>query len=327
MLVPVVRSLARQYPHTQITVLSKPFARFFFDGLERNISFMGADIDGEYKSIHGLNVLYRRLTAKQFTAIADFHDTFKTHYLRTRFTLGMYKTAHINRHRNSRRRLTAQKNKCLSPLPTTFELYSEVLEKLGYPVKIEFDTVFGKGKGNIKIISDRIQPKLPGERWIGIAPFAGFRSKVYPKDRMLQTVNLLLERDLSCRLFFFGSGKKEHDQIASLIGDNPRCIDASLTLSNLGEELVLMSHLDVMLSMDSANMHFASLTGTRVVSVWGSTHPYAGFLGWGQSIQDTVGLDLPCRPCSIYGSKKCHLGNNRCMQINPEIIVNKLLQN
>ena len=43
-------------------------------------------------------------------------------------------------------------------------------------------------------------------------------------------------------------------------------------------ELNLMSHLDVMLSMDSANMHLASLVNIPVVSVWGATHPYAGFM-------------------------------------------------
>ena len=34
------------------------------------------------------------------------------------------------------------------------------------------------------------------------------------------------------------------------------------------EELVLMSYLDVMISMDSANMHMASLVHTPVISIW-----------------------------------------------------------
>nr|AIA95806.1 CAZy families GT9 protein [uncultured Prevotella sp.] len=43
-----------------------------------------------------------------------------------------------------------------------------------------------------------------------------------------------------------------------------------------------------MVSMDSANMHLASLTGTRVLSIWGNTHPYMGFLGYGQSMDDVI---------------------------------------
>jgi ADP-heptose:LPS heptosyltransferase len=86
-----------------------------------------------------------------------------------------------------------------------------------------------------------------------------------------------------------------------------------------------MSHLDAMVSMDSSNMHLASLTGTPVVSVWGATHPYAGFLGWGQSTDNIVQIDLECRPCSIYGQKPCRRGDYACMNgIAPETIVEKI---
>ena len=75
-----------------------------------------------------------------------------------------------------------------------------------------------------------------------------------------------------------------------------------------------MSHLDVMLSMDSANMHLASLTGIPVVSVWGATHPMAGFLGYNQDPENVIQIDLECRPCSIYGNKPCQRGDYACLQ-------------
>jgi len=78
-----------------------------------------------------------------------------------------------------------------------------------------------------------------------------------------------------------------------------------------------MSHLDVMFSMDSANMHLASLVATPVVSVWGATHPYAGFMGWGQSVKCAVQLELECRPCSVYGNKPCYRGDFACMSQLP----------
>ena len=86
-----------------------------------------------------------------------------------------------------------------------------------------------------------------------------------------------------------------------------------------------MSHLDVMLSMDSANMHLASITGTKVVSVWGATHPYAGFMGWNQDEANAVQLPLPCRPCSVYGNKPCRSNDYACLQgITPEMIADKI---
>ena len=96
----------------------------------------------------------------------------------------------------------------------------------------------------------------------------------------------------------------------------------------IGEEVKLMGELDAMLTMDSGNQHLAALSGTRVVSVWGATHPLAGFLAWQQSAADCVQLDMPCRPCSIYGNKPCKHGDYPCLQnISPEEIVNKLIDN
>lgn len=121
MMVPVVSSLAHQYPHLRITVLSRPFARTFFEGLAPNVGFMGADLKNEYRGLKGLNALYRRLVAKNFTAIADMHSILRSSYLRMRFNIGRYQVAHIDKHRRERRALTATRNKVLEQLPTSFE--------------------------------------------------------------------------------------------------------------------------------------------------------------------------------------------------------------
>ena len=107
----------------------------------------------------------------------------------------------------------------------------------------------------------------------------------------------------------------------------PQCVYVSQHLENMHQELILMSHLDVMLSMDSANMHLASLTATPVVSVWGATHPYAGFVGWNQPQENIIQADLDCRPCSIYGKRPCRRGDLACMNmIRPEQIVERIEQ-
>ena len=122
MLVPVVSSLARQYPDLRITVLSRPFARPFFEGLAPNVGFMGADLEGEYRGVTGLNALYRRLIAKNFTAIADMHNILSSRYLRMRFNLSRFRVEHIDRHVSERRKLTAQKDKQLRQLPTALPI-------------------------------------------------------------------------------------------------------------------------------------------------------------------------------------------------------------
>jgi hypothetical protein len=94
---------------------------------------------------------------------------------------------------------------------------------------------------------------------------------------------------------------------------------------NIQEELQILQQCDALLSMDSSNMHFASLVKTPAVSIWGATHPFAGFYGYQQDPEDAVQLDLACRPCSIYGNKPCLKGNYPCLNnIDNKVIISKL---
>lgn len=326
MVVPVVYSLAQQYPHVRITVLSRTFARPLFEDLAPNVNFMAADLKKEYHGIKGLNALYRRLAAKQFTAVADLHNVLRSEYLRLRFNIGHYRVEHINKHRKGRRRITAKHAKRLEQQPTSFENYVEVFKKLGYPVDINFKSIFPEGEGgNLNMLPKGINVKNSFEQWIGIAPFAAHEGKVYPPRLTHQVIEQLLQKYPKARIFLFGRGQQEDQYFTEWCQMHPECLYVSHQLESLHQELILMSHLDVMVSMDSSNMHLASLTGTPVVSVWGATHPYAGFLGWGQSTDNIVQIDLECRPCSIYGQKPCRRGDYACMNgIAPETIIEKI---
>jgi len=327
MAVPVVYSLATQYPNIRITVLSRKFARPFFEDLAPNVNFMEADLKKEYHGVKGLNALYRRLTSKQFTKIADFHNVLRSEYLRMRFNIGHYRVEHINKHRKQRRHLVASKHKVRTPLPTPFENYAEVLAKLGYPIKIEFQSLFPPEGGNLNLLPAIIGPKKNFEQWIGVAPTAAHPGKEYPTDRTRQIIEQLLQFHPKARIFLFGKGKQEQQLFTEWCKDIPQCVHVSEHLENMHQELILMSHLDVMFSMDSSNMHLASLTAIPVVSVWGATHPYAGFLGWKQKPENVIQVDLDCRPCSIYGNRPCRRGDMACMNlIKPEQIIEKIEQ-
>ncbi len=338
MTVPVVYSLATQYPSVRITVLSRPFARPFFENLAPNVGFMGADIKGEYKGIKGLNALYRRLVAKKFTAIADLHSVLRSGYLRMRFNLNMYKVAHIDKHRKGKRSLVAAEGKIMEQQPTSFQNYADVFAELGFPVKLEFSSIFPEGKGNLECLprevlalkdgSGDVPPNSLETPWIGIAPFAAHGGKIYPEEQMDKVIQLLIHSYPQCRIFLFGGGEKETAVMDRWAKEHVQVVNASAMLCGIEHELVLMSHLQVMLSMDSANMHLASLVAIPVVSVWGATHPYAGFMGWNQRTDNAVQTDLPCRPCSIYGNKPCMRGDFACMKnISPEVIVEKIRKN
>ena len=315
MTVPVIYDLAMQYPDLEITMVSREMARPLFEKLPQNVHFFCADLKGRHKSLFGLNRLLKDIHFKDFDYIADFHDVLRTQWLCFVCRLFGKKVAKIDKGRKGKKALTRQKNKVFVQQKTSFERYAKVLEQLGFPVKPQFV--------KLDYSSFCETQKATNEIWIGIAPFAKHPSKVYPLEKMEEVVKALSQRE-NTTVFLFGGGEEEKRQIADLCAKYPN-VRAAKSQHGLAGELALMGQLDVMLTMDSANMHLASLVGTRVVSVWGGTHPYAGFLGWNQKEDDCIQLDLPCRPCSVYGNKPCYRGDYACLNdIAPEQIISKL---
>ena len=315
MTVPVVHDLAMQYPDLDITMLGREMARPLFERMPKNVHFFGADLKRRHSGLYGLNHLMADIHFGDFDPVADFHDVLRSQYLRLNCRLSGQQVAKIDKGRKGKKALTRQKNKVFVQQATSFERYAKVLEQLGFPIKPQF----------VKLdYSDFYETqKATNETWVGIAPFAKHASKVYPLEKMEEVIKALSQKE-NTTIFLFGGGEEEKRQIAKLCDKYPN-VQAAKSQHGLAGELALMGQLDVMLSMDSANMHLASLVGTRVVSVWGGTHPYAGFLGWNQKAEDCVQLDLPCRPCSVYGNKACLRGDYACLKgIQPERIIEKL---
>lgn len=316
MTVPVVHDLAVQYPDLEITMLSREIARPLFERLPDNVHFFAADLKGRHKGFFGLNRLIRDIHYEDFDYVADFHDVLRSQFLRLNCRLSGQKVAKIDKGRKGKRALTRQKDKVFIQQATSFKRYAKVLEQLGFPVKPQFL--------KLDYSSFCETQKATWETWIGIAPFAKHPAKVYPMEKMEEVIKALSQRE-NTTVFLFGGGEEEKRQIAELCAKHPN-VQPTQSQRGLAGELALMGQLGVMLSMDSANMHLASLVGTRVVSIWGGTHPYAGFMSWNQNPSDCVQLDLPCRPCSVYGNKPCLRGDYACLNgIAPSQIIEKLV--
>ena len=315
MTVPVIYDLAIQHPDLDITMLSREMARPLFELMPNNVHFLAADLKGRHKGMLGLERLRKDYHLEDFDYIADFHNVIRTILLRWDNQMRGQHVAIIDKGRKGKKALTRQKNKVFEQQATSFERYAKVLEQLGFPIKKQFV------KLDYSSFCER--QKAPSETWIGIAPFAKHLAKIYPMEKMEEVIKALSQKE-NTALFLFGGGEEEKRQIAELCAKYPN-VQAAQSQQGLKGELALMGQLDVMLSMDSANMHLASLVGTRVVSLWGGTHPYAGFLGWNQKAEDCIQLDLSCRPCSVYGNKPCIRGDYACMNgITPSQIVEKL---
>ena len=326
MTIPVVYSVCRAYPDTTFVMLTQKVASQLFLCAPRNLQVVVADVKGRHKGFGGLYDLAKELRALSIDAVADLHDVLRTKFLRTCFRWWGIRVAVIDKGRKEKHQLTARhKHGELHPLRSSFERYGDVFDSLGFTFTPQFDSLYGEGKGDEGLYSALTPPKAPGEYWIGVAPFAKHEGKIYPLDHM-ENVVAKLSGESKVKIFLFGSGERERDILSVWEERYPHVITLADKRHGFALELALMSHLDVMISMDSANMHLASLVAVPVVSVWGATHPCCGFLGWHQSEANMVQLPLGCRPCSIFGNKPCHRKDYACMEIAPSVIVERVKQ-
>ena len=89
-----------------------------------------------------------------------------------------------------------------------------------------------------------------------------------------------------------------------------------------------MAHLDLMISMDSANGHLAANTGIRVLTLWGMTHPFCGFSPFNQPPNHALILDrnkFPLIPTSVYGNKIPKGYDEALRSLDPKKVIEKTL--
>lgn len=313
MTVPVVYEVCRAYPDVQFTFYTKKAVAPLFVYPPANLSVFPVDTHGRYHGLRGLWRLFREAHGQGVDVVADLHNVLRTRIVGLFFTLWGARRAVLDKGRSAKRRLTARnKPQPLRPLPTSFDRYRAVFARLGFEAPDTFVSVFDDDHRPLPLPAG-VEPRREGEYWIGVAPFAKHEGKIYPLDRSEQLVARLSQRG-DCRLFLMGGGGEEAARLNEWASRYPRVVSLAGQRLGFAMELSMMSRMTLVVSMDSANMHLASLAGTPVVSVWGQTHPFAGFLGWRQREENVMQMpDITCRPCSIFGNKPCYRGDYACM--------------
>jgi ADP-heptose:LPS heptosyltransferase len=321
MTVPVLRALVRQHPEIKITVISRPFFKPFFEGIPQ-VSFFEFDQKARHKGFVGLLRLFQDLQQLDIDAFADLHNVLRSKVIKTFFALSGKKTATVDKGREGKKALTRAENKILKPLPSMFERHAEVFAKLGLSVNLS-NPIFPKKAALTQDITAIIGSKK--QHYIGIAPFAQYDSKVYPLD-LMRVVIEELSKNVNNKILLFGGGKKEIEILNSFSNNNKNVINIAGKIKFI-QELELISKLDVMLSMDSGNAHIAAMLGVKVITLYGATHPFAGFAPFNQPIENAMVSDnkeYPLLPTSVYGNKIVYGYEDAMRSISPELIVEKI---
>ncbi len=302
MTVPVLRAFAKQFPDVKITMVSRPFFKPFFEGIP-NLSFFEFDDKKRHKGFLGLLRLFLDIQKLNVDAFADLHNVLRSKVIRNLFAFNGKKTAFTDKGRAEKKALTRPENKIFKPLQPMVERHIETFEKLGFSIDLSSPNFPEKAGLSDEIL--KISGKKEIYNWIGIAPFAQYQSKVYPAD-LMQEVIIELAKNNNFKILLFGGGKEEITLLNTFAKgfENVITIAGKLKFNN---EIQLISNLDVMLSMDSGNAHIAAMLGVKTITLWGATHPYAGFAPFHQPIENCLVSDrtlYPKLPTSIYGNKK-----------------------
>lgn len=294
MTVPVLRAITKQYPELKITLLTRAFFKPFFRDLP-NVTVFSADVKGKHKGVVGLYKLSKELKKLEIDAVADLHNVMRSNILK--YFLSSLPFVQIDKGRAEKRDLIS--GKAHLQLKTTHQRYAEVFEALGCKVNLS-NPEFPKPHSLSNVVSEIV--KKDSKKMIGIAPFAAHESKMYPLVLMEQLIERLSK---NYKIILFGGGAKE---IEVLNGFESKYKDVYSMAGKitLDEELDLISNLSVMLSMDSGNAHIAAMLGVKTVTIWGVTHPYAGFAPFNQPEDYALVPDrsqFPKIPTSVYGNK------------------------
>lgn len=322
MTVPVIASFLQAYPNMGVIMLSTPRLSTLFEGMER-VTFVPVDTKQTYKGTFGMVKLFNHLRLNyRFEKMVDLHDVLRSKILRTILRASGKPVFVIDKGRSEKKRLVSADNKEKKQLKSSIQRYLEVFEKAGYPFQIDFDGLIDKSAPLPTQIEKEIGANSYAKR-VAIAPFAQHKGKILPLEKTEAVIAHFAAQE-DTQILLFGGGKKESEVFDGWVARYPHTLSLAGKFT-LMEELQILNHCDVLLSMDSANMHLASLVRTPVVSIWGATHPFAGFYGYGQHPDHAVQLDLPCRPCSIYGKEPCRRGDYACLNnIDNSLIINKI---
>jgi ADP-heptose:LPS heptosyltransferase len=322
--VPVIKSLIRKYPGIEATILTRPAFKPFFLSVP-DLAIIDADFNGIHLGFRGLYRLFKQITKSgRVDYVIDLHDVFRSRVLRLLLRFSGSKIYVIDKGRKEKRRLINGRVRYY--LKHTVERYTDVLSEAGFPVDLTpGPSIISDFKAVERV--EKILSRSEGLK-IGVAPYAKHKLKMWPEKYMKDLLkNISLNNTV--HFYFFGGGQREEAMLESFA---KQLSDSTVIAGKLllEDELALISKLDFMICMDSSNMHMAALTGTRVISIWGGTHPAAGFGALNQPDEYSVQIsqtELACRPCTIFGTGTCKRGDLACLNwLTPRMVLEKLVK-
>ena len=322
MTIPVLYPVCKANPDTRFIMLTKKWPASMFHDRPANLKVVDFDVKEKHSGLIGLFKLAAQMhKLYDIDAVADLHNVSGTWIIDAYMQAHGAKVARMNREKSKRRALV--NHRTTEPVTPIHDRYRNVFRQLGFDAPDNFTRLY---EGRELPTTPIIPVKEPGQRWIAISPFSSHRQKAYPLEQMENVIAELSKRD-NYWIFLLGGGKAEKIALRSIARKYPHVLSMAEVKHTFIDEYALLGQCELMLTMESANMHLASLVDTQAMMIWGPTSPACGYLGYNQVVEDDIQLDMECRPCSITGDKPCRFGDFPCLKnITPEYITQHVIE-
>ena len=322
MAIPVLYPVCRANPDTRFIMLTKKWPASMFHDRPANLKVVDYDVNENHNGLIGLLKLASQLhRLYDIDAVADLHNVSGTWIIDAYMMARGAKVARLDREQSRRKDLV--NHKANDPVTPIHDRYRGVFQKLGFETPDNFTRLYD---GRDFPESPIVPKKEPGQRWIAISPFSSHRQKAYPLELMERVIERLSQQE-NYYIFLMGGGKSEKLALRPIAKKYEHVISMAEVKHKFIDEYVLLGNCDLMLTMESANMHLASLVDLQAMTIWGPTTPSCGYLGYNQVVEDDIQLDMDCRPCSITGDKPCRFGDFRCLRnIKPDDVARHVIE-
>ncbi|MDE1192947.1 MAG: hypothetical protein PW786_12505 [Arachidicoccus sp.] len=114
-----LKEFREKYPSVKTIMVSKPPFQAFFQDIS-DVTFHPLKAGKEHKGIFGLFKLYKELKQYKPSAIADLHDSLRSHIICSFFRLSGIKIQRLDKGRKEKKELTRPVNKILRQAQTYY---------------------------------------------------------------------------------------------------------------------------------------------------------------------------------------------------------------
>ncbi|HEU4525566.1 MAG TPA: lipopolysaccharide heptosyltransferase II [Gemmatimonadales bacterium] len=307
---PLLRAIRTRHPGARIAVLTKePYVPLLSHN--PHVSEVLAIAPDE-----GILAIAERIRAVRYSHLLDLHGNLRSHALR-RLAPGAW-SSYDKRTLQRALLITAKRDRYGAYLPIA-ERYFEAAMGLEVVPDGGPPDFFLSEAADCRAAERLVALELGRERpVVAIAPGAAHATKRWPVEYWVHLVGRITQTGADVAVL---GGTDDVEAAAAITraagGASVASLAGALGLQETG---AVIRRAEVLISGDTGVMHMATGVGTPVVALFGPTVRQFGFFPY-RSPASVVELQLPCRPCSAHGSRRCPLGHHRCMrQLVPDLV-------